>query len=99
MKLKKFISNPTAFRPIRALVVVVFFSAFTHVTLVFIMAIVHKQPGLINPLDILGVTTIFPQAKNSGWLSVLGWAMLAAAFVVILRIIVIRSRKKTSTDN
>lgn len=94
MKFKKFWRQPTSFRPIRALGIVVFFSAVTHVSLIIIMAMIRREPNLMSPVDFLGISVIFPNAKDSGLLNILGWTALLVAYLLVLWLVIAKSGKR-----
>lgn len=99
MKLKQFLRHPTANKPVKAALIIVLASAIMHVILVIVMAIVHKQPSLMSPIDVLGISAIFPEAKDSILLNILSWTLLLIAFFIVLRIIVAKSHKHPPTTD
>lgn len=93
-KLTHFLKHPTSYRAVKALVVVVFFSAVTHISLIILVAIFRGEPNIASPVDFLGIATIFPEAKKSGGLNLAGWLLLLIAFLILLRHFRQPSKKK-----
>lgn len=61
-------------------------AASFHLILVGVVAILQRDISYINPLDFLGLSIIWPQYRDIGWVALGGWAALLIAYLSVVYI-------------
>lgn len=68
----------------RALEITVFIGGSFHLSLVFVVSLLHKNFSYLNPVDFLGISTAFPGMVPNRAVFGLSWLALVSLYIAIL---------------